>query len=403
MSPTGLSPSRFYARAFGVLTFAGLGYLLWKTLSPFAGAILWATLMAYMLHPLNVRLNARWKRPALSAGLLTAAVTLVVAGPVTVFLFALVRQATELLARLRTEAHDRQLPALQLVLELKPVQALLSAAGEFTSLSKDQIVTGAAEAAQTVLERIASLSGTVLVSAFSSVTQFGLTMFLLFFFLRDGREMLALAVRLVPMTEERKGDLSTHLGSVARAVVMGTGITALVQGTLLGIGFAIAGIPSPLVFGAVGALAALVPVVGTTLVWVPAVVTLLAQGHTGWAVFLAIWCVVLVAGSDNVVRPWLISGSASISPLLVFIGVLGGVGTFGFAGLFMGPLLLTLVAALLRYADESRVARGSGIFEPVRAGVSTPMPSPAAPPLEPPAAPKPAPQPEAPAPKQKEP
>jgi predicted PurR-regulated permease PerM len=256
------------------------------------------------------------------------------------------------LARFQAEASERKLPALQLVLEFGPVQSLLSTLGSYTSLSKEQIVAQATEAAQSVLQQLASLGGTVVLGAFAVVTQFGLTLFLLFFFLRDGQGMLARGVRLVPMAPARKDELMRELGGVTRAVVLGTLATSVVQGTLLGIGFAIAGIPSPLVFGAVGALAALIPIVGTALVWVPAVVTLVANGNGGWSVFLTVWCVVLVSGSDNVVRPLVISGRSNASTLLVFIGLLGGVSTFGFAGIFMGPLVLTLVAALLKFADE---------------------------------------------------
>jgi predicted PurR-regulated permease PerM len=135
-------------------------------------------------------------------------------------------------------------------------------------------------------------------------------------------------------------------------VVLGTSITALVQGTLLGIGFAIVGLPSPLVFGVLGAVASLIPFVGTALVGVPAVLTLFAQGQTGWGIFLLLWCIVLVGGSDNVVRPLIISGNSGASTLLVFVGILGGVGVFGFAGIFMGPLVLTLAQTLLEYAGQ---------------------------------------------------
>lgn len=353
-SGSSLPPSRYYARVFALVTAAVLGYLLYRLLTPFASPILWAWLIAFMLQPLNNRLLKRFKkpRPGLAAALLTALAFVVIAGPVSIFLFAFIRQATELLVRFQAEAHDRKLPALQLVLELGPVQAVLAKAGEYTALSKEQILDSAADAAQSVLQQLASLGGTVVIGAFSAVTQFALSMFLLFFFLRDGKEMLGRAIRLVPMRTVRKDELAQTLGGVTRAVVLGTLATALVQGTLLGIGFAIAGLPSPLVFGAVGALASLIPIVGTALVWVPAAITLVAQGSMGWALFLTLWCIILVAGSDNVVRPLVISGSSNASTLLVFMGLLGGISFFGFAGIFMGPLVLTLVAVLLKFADE---------------------------------------------------
>ena len=348
-----MSSSRYYARVFGLVTAAVLGFFTLRILQPFAAPLMWAAVLTFMLQPLNRKLSARWpKWPGLPAGLLTALVVVVVLGPLSVFGYAFVRQGTDLLSRFQTQARERQLPALQLVLELGPVQAVLTRLGEFTSLSKEEILAQASDTAQGALQQVAALSGTVALGAVNVVTQFALMLFLLFFFLRDGKAMLERGIRLVPMTTQRKEELARVLGAVTRAVVLGTLATAAVQGTLLGVGFAIAGLPSPLVFGAVGALASLIPVVGTALVWVPAAVTLLAQGQVGWAIFLTLWCAVLVGGSDNVVRPLIISGRSNASTLLVFVGLLGGLSVFGFAGLFMGPLVLTLVASLLAYADQ---------------------------------------------------
>lgn len=366
---SGPPPARYYGRVFALATAGVLGALLYNLLTPFTAPLLWAALLAFMLQPANRGLTARWRRPALSAGLLTAVSFVVVTGPVTLFAFAFVRQARDLAQRFQAEAHDRKLPALQMVLEFAPVQALLRQAGEFTSLSKEQILQSAADAAQGGLQQLASLGGTVVVSALTAVTKFGLTMFLLFFFLRDGKEMLLRGVRLVPLAVARKEELAKTLGAVTRAVVLGTLVTALVQGTLLGIGFTIAGLPSPLVFGGLGAVASLIPIVGTALIWVPAVITLVAQGSMGWALFLGLWSVILVAGSDNVVRPLIISGSSNASTLLVFMGLLGGVSVFGFAGIFMGPLVLTLVAALLRFADQE-LARQAAALTPVPVAVA---------------------------------
>lgn len=377
MSP--MSSSRYYARVFGLVTAAVLGFFTLRILQPFASPLMWAFLLAFMLHPLNARLLRRWpKKPGLAAGLLTAAVVVVVLGPLSAFGYAFVRQASDLLARFQTQAQERQLPALQMLLELGPVQALLARAGEFTSLSKDEILAQASELAQGVLQQLAALSGTVAIGAVNVVTQFALTLFLLFFFLRDGRQMLFRGIRLIPMKPARKEELGHVLGGVTRAVVLGTLATAAVQGTLLGIGFAIAGLPSPLVFGAVGALASLIPLVGTALVWVPAAVTLLAQGQVGWAVFLTLWSIVLVGGSDNVIRPLIISGNSNASTLLVFVGLLGGITVFGFAGIFMGPLVLTLVASLLQYADQELPQLSLS----TNGGVALPVPDPVNPPAE---------------------
>lgn len=350
--PQHLPPMRYYRRVFALAAIAVLGYFLFRILQPFASAILWASMLAYMMMPLQRRLTGKWHRPSLSAGLLTSATLLVVVGPVALFAVAFVRQATDLLMQMKTEAQDRRLPALQLVLELGPVRKAMEWIGQYVALTPQEILSKAGEGVQQVLQEIAALGGTVVIGAFGVVVQFLMTLFLFFFLVRDGAEMVTRFIRLVPLSHDRKVELQATLGGVTSAVVLGALTTSAVQGILLGTGFAIAGLPSPVVFGAVGAAASLVPVVGTALVWVPAVITLVAQGRTSWAVFLAVWSIVLVAGSDNVIRPLVISGRSKASTLLVFVGLLGGVAVFGFAGVFMGPLILTLVGALLRYADE---------------------------------------------------
>jgi predicted PurR-regulated permease PerM len=350
MGPSDLKS--FYARSFGIATAGLLGFLLFKLLTPFVTPLLWASLLAFMLAPLHNKLLHRKPKPALTAGFITVTAALVVLGPLSLFVFAFLRQAGELLSRFQVEAAERKLPALQLILELGPIAAVLDRVGEYTALTKAQILQSATDAAQGALQQLASLGGTVVLGAFTVASQFALTLFILFFFLRDGREILQRIVQLIPLRPAKKEELLQTLGSVTRAVVLGTLVTALVQGTLLGLGFGIAGLPSPLVFGAVGAVASLIPIVGTSLVWVPAVITLYAQGHPGWALFLLLWSLILVTGSDNVIRPLVISGNSNASTLLVFIGLLGGVSVFGVAGIFMGPFVLTLISALISFANE---------------------------------------------------
>jgi predicted PurR-regulated permease PerM len=101
------------------------------------------------------------------------------------------------------------------------------------------------------------------------------------------------------------------------------------------------------------ALLSLLPVGGSALVWVPAVIWLLFAKHWGWGIFLLVWGSAL-SSLDNVVRPILISGRARISALAVFVGVLGGIPAFGAIGVVLGPVVLSLVLALIEFAEESR-------------------------------------------------
>ena len=139
-------------------------------------------------------------------------------------------------------------------------------------------------------------------------------------------------------------------------MVFGTVVTAIVQGALLGIGFWITGLPSPLVFGVLAAIMSFVPFVGTGLVWVPAAIYLFAYAATWKTVFLVVWSALVVGSADNFLRPLLVSGQSQIGTLTVFFGVLGGLAAFGFIGLFVGPVILALVLSLLEFVEENESA-----------------------------------------------
>lgn len=199
---------------------------------------------------------------------------------------------------------------------------------------------------------MAALSGTAVLSLFGTLVGFFLMIFLLFFLLRDGRAMLTHLSRLVPLSTAHRMRLLTYLGEVTEAVVYGTAMAAAIHGVLIAIGFAIGGLPSPVVFGVLGAFATFIPTVGTGLVLVPAVLYLALTGQWGHAVFLAIWSL-LVGVSDNFLRPMIAAQRADVSTLAIFVGVIGGIASFGLIGLIIGPVLLSLIVALLRFAERN--------------------------------------------------
>ena len=177
-------------------------------------------------------------------------------------------------------------------------------------------------------------------------------LFLLFFFLSDGDAMWDGARRLIPLDEARKERLFRQLSAVTRAIVFGTTMTALLQGVLLGIGFAIAGLPSPVVFGVLVALVSMLPVGGATFAWVPATGWLFYDGRWGFA-HLHAGLGADARRLDNVLRPMLISGRARISALAVFVGVLGRHPRLRRHRHHCGPVVLSLVLALIEFAEEA--------------------------------------------------
>ena len=266
---------------------------------------------------------------------------------------AFAAQLTELARHAQEFAVEHRPANFAELAEVPVVGPALAWVQETTGFTFAQIQAWAVEAAQTILKALAGLGRAAFLGALGTVIGFALMMFILFFTIRDSERAFRALRELVPLEDRDKKRLFEHLASVTRALVYGTGVTAIVQGTLVGLGFAVVGLPSPIVFGVLAALAALIPLVGTPVVWVPAVIALAAQGRWTAALILLLWGG-FVTTIDNFLRPWLVSGRAEIGALTVFIGVLGGVGAFGPIGLILGPLILSLVIALVRFALDNR-------------------------------------------------
>ncbi len=343
----------FYSRVFTLAVAAILGYALLLIFKPFALPMTWAAFLAFLLFPLNIRWRRRFKAKSIAAGVLTVLAPIVILLPLSALSVEFVSQISALLKQLQISATNMDIKSfsdLQQFPAIARVNAWLQA---HVDISAAQVQSWLVSGTREVMQRAASWGGSFFLGALGSLLAFAIMLFLLFFFLRDGDAMIARARRLIPMDEDRKERLFSQLGAVTRAIVFGTTVTAILQGLFIGIGFRIAGLPSPVVFGVLAALLSLLPVGGSALVWIPAVIWLFFDKHWGWAIFLLVWGSAL-SGLDNVVRPLLISGRARISALAVFVGVLGGIPAFGAIGVIAGPVVLSLVLALIEFAEERR-------------------------------------------------
>ncbi len=285
---------------------------------------------------------------------MTLAVILVFGIPVAAVTAAFAGQAVDLAQRLSGLAQDYEIQAPEDLIKLPVVGTAMEWLDAALPVSAAQIQTGAVRALQAVLQFLLSHSGAWVAGAFGIFGNVALMLFVLFFFFRDGDEMGGRILRLIPMDPKKKDRLARHLGEVTRAVVFGTLVTALAQGTLIGIAFWITGMSSPVVFGGLAFIASFIPFVGTALVVVPAVLYLLAQGVAWKWIFMLVWGVVVAGSADNFLRPLLVSGRAEIGTLTAFFGVIGGIGAFGVVGLFLGPVVLALALALIQFAEETR-------------------------------------------------
>ncbi len=344
--------SRFYTRCFLIGTILVLGWVLMQFLDPFWAPIGWAAILAFLLHPLHKRLTKKLRGKAgYSAGILTGLTPFLIIAPVAGFGVVFAQQVTLLIDYLRERQFGDYHAILQKLEALPLVGRVLGWFGADVSATIEQVEGWLIGGAQNLLKGAANVGGSFAIGVVGTLVSFFLMLFLLFFFLRDGHSMLMHLMRLVPMDPERRGRLLHYLSDVSMAVIFGHALTAVIQGSLVGMGFAIAGLPSPVVFAVFAAIAAFIPAAGTGFVLVPAVIYLAVSGQWGWAVFMGVWTA-LVGTSDNVLRPYLTRQRASVSTLTVFVGVIGGVAAFGFIGSLIGPVVLALIVALLRFAEQ---------------------------------------------------
>jgi predicted PurR-regulated permease PerM len=344
----------FYQRVFALAIAAILGYALILIFLPFLSSMTWAAFLAFLLFPVNVRLRRRIRgHNSLAAGLLTVVAPIGVLLPLSLMSIEFAAQISGLLQKLQLSAVKLDINTFADLQKYPLIARANIWLQEHGSVSAEQIQGWLISGTREILQRAAHFGGSFFLGALSSVIGFGLMLFLLFFFLRDGDTMVHYARKLIPLDEELKDRLFKHLGDITRAIVFGTSMTAMLQGILLGLGFTIAELPSPVVFGVVGALLAMLPVGGTAFVWGPAVVYLFLNGHSGLGIFMLLWGIML-STLDNILRPLLISGRARVSTLAVFIGVLGGISAFGAIGIIAGPIVLSLALALVEFVEERR-------------------------------------------------
>src|ERR1700681_4079490 len=345
--------SSFYPRVFALVVAAVLGYALILIFAPFIGPMAWAAFLAFLLYPLNLRLRRRGPGKGFAAGVLTFLAPIIILLPLSALSIDFAAQISALMQKVQKSAAALDIKSLSDLQQFPWIARINVWLEAHAGFSAEQIQSWLVSGTREALRRAASMGGGFFLGALGSLFGFAIMLFLLFFFLRDGDAMLSRARRLIPLDDARKERLFRQLSGVTRAIVIGTSVTALMQGVLIGIGFGIAGLPSPVVFGVLAALFSMLPVGGAAFVWGPAAIWLFIDGRWGFGIFMLGWGL-LSAGLDNVLRPMLISGRARISALAVFIGVLGGIPAFGAIGIIAGPVVLSLALALIEFAEESR-------------------------------------------------
>ncbi len=318
-------------QAFLLVALVLAALLSFVILLPFLEYVIAAVIFAYVLHPLHVRLEERIGSQGSALVLMAGALVLVVM-PVVYVIRVFVRDLQAIAAGdvgLDIATVEEQIEAFTgLEVELEAVD-FLTEVGELIAATLFNDVTG------------------ILAMVLEFTIGLALLLFLVFYLLRDGRSFVAWLRETIPLPERVTDRLFTRIHRITWGAVIGHAFAALVQAVVAGFGLYLAGIPNVVFWTFVMFLLAFLPIIGAFLVWAPAAVYLILIGETASGVLLGIYGLTVVSMIDYYARPLVIDRQARLNPGIILIGVFGGVYTLGFVGLFVGPIAIGVLAAIL--------------------------------------------------------
>jgi len=344
-------------RIFLLIIVAVSLYLSYLILLPFIDTVILAIILASFFNPLQIYLERRLKgRKNLAALIIVLIITFVIAIPVFVFTSTMVAQGLDTVNKTNEWIRAGKLQQLVQDPRINEYLARLQERFSFLQISKVDVANDllylSRDLGQFLLGRVAAILGNMA----SLVAQFFIMIFIAFYLVRDGGEMVQTIRYYIPLRAEQEDRIINGIRVVTKSVLLGTFLTAVCQGLVGGVAFAILDLPG-LFWGTITALASLIPLVGVYLVWVPIALYLLLLGETKSVVFLAIWSIVASGIIDNFVRPLLVKGKSKMSPFYIFLAILGGVQYFGLKGILYGPLILSFAMIMMfiygvEYGDE---------------------------------------------------
>lgn len=340
---------RAQRRALGWFAVGAVFVILWMV-RPIGVGIFLGVLMGFALEPLDALLQRRM-RPAFSAVCSVVIATLSIAGSVGGLGYLLTTKGVML--------------TRQLLAAFGPGGAASGFVERWTArataigFSPHDIVDKLREGAADVASSAAGIAEIVAATTASATLGLFFATLTMYFILRDWKRLSERAQLLLPLRPDYTRALFDEFRRVGRSTFLGTLVTGIAQGVLATIGYAIASVPEAFFFGAVTAVASLIPAVGTMLVWVPAGIVLIVAEHAVRGTVLLVWGLCVVVGvSDYVIRPRLVGSEAATPALVTFAALFGGVEAFGLKGLILGPVLMSLATAVLRlYSHEAELRR----------------------------------------------
>lgn len=327
-----------YVFFFGVM--AVVAYLVWRMFAPFISALALAAIIATICYPLYRRVRAHMPRQneTLAALATTLLVLVIVILPVLILTSMLFREAVAIYSLLNTTEFSFT----------ESIENIEASIGTYIPGFELNVTEYLRQGAQW----IASHFGAIFAGTASTIFLFFISIIASFYFFRDGKKFTKRLIELSPLPDSQDELILRRLSLAVRSVATGTILIALIQGVLTALGLTVFGFDRAILFGVVAAFGALVPSIGTSIVFIPAVVYLLTTGAYVSAIGLTVWGVLAVGLIDNLLGPYLMSRGNVIHPFLILLSVLGGVAFFGPIGFVVGPVIVSFFIVLLQLYSQ---------------------------------------------------
>lgn len=320
---------------FFYILFAAVAILCCFIFRPFFVVVVIGASLAVVFHPLFlwIRTNVTREISWLAALLTTMLFIIIIGVPLFFIGSQVLHEGQDFYQSLQEDGGaGRYLDSLT-----SSISYVIPLAGDF------DLKTATAEILQSFTGSIASIFTATLHTIFS----FLLVILSLFYFLKDGEKWKRYIVKVSPLADLHDNRILQMLEHAVSGIMKGYLLVALIQGTMLGIGLWIFGVPNPVLWGVLAGIASVIPSIGTAIVAIPAILFLLANSGTGAAIGLAIWSLTLVGTVDNLLNPIVLGKKVSLPPLVILFSVLGGIALIGPAGIIIGPLSVSLLYTLI--------------------------------------------------------
>jgi len=343
-----------YIRYIFVVFFLFVIYLSYMVLKPFLTAIIASAILAYLFYPLYERIKKGVKSENLSAFIASILVIIIIAMP---FLF-LINSVTKESQFVYIRAKQIFITGDVFSLGCSPEDTsnlckFSSWVSSFTSRPQVRYHL------QTSIERMTTAFSKKISEFVFAIPTIVLgifvTFFTLFYLFKDGKNVLEKVKKILPLNTQDQKKVFQKMNETTYAIVYGSLLVAAIQGLVGGVGYFFFGVQSPIMWGVLTAIFALVPVIGTVIVWLPLSLLLMAQGFSVQGIGLLIYGLFIISSMDNILKPFVVGRKAKIHPVLVLLGVLGGLAVFGFIGFVIGPLILAVFMTFLEIYENEKI------------------------------------------------